>query len=464
MGSTRPGDRSYPATEEDLEHYRAAHAQLDEMRIPLLLDSRDPHQRLYVAAMDGTGNSLHDDKPENWSVVAKIHLQIESAKPLNVASGYVEGTFTQNGLARLPSKLIDGRFAHTFDERLETAYYDLCMQAKAWLDEDPQAQIRLLGVGFSRGAEGIAALERMVEQRGIRDPLGAELQRDSEGVVTRIKYADVPPLVPPGKTLQAALLYDPVQTGVEDEQRCLGPSTVSTLQISARDEKRNLFRASDHVPVGFSEDGRNLNVILPGAHSDKGDTYPERGLGTLSYNFGIAFINRTSDVPFLKPHALPDDPAQYVIHHSEKGMFGLYGTSGFDRDGLRDRVEDCSPDRGTQRKDPISPELESQIQRRTGGDFGTTPDSSLAPAMPAFSRSPTDAILDRALAAYGRDDGRTFSQVMSDYRQTPDAQAWERQQGEHVQQLREQAAQEQATREQAPAPEAPVHRAHALRM
>ncbi|MFZ5656510.1 MAG: phospholipase effector Tle1 domain-containing protein [Pseudomonadota bacterium] len=442
--------------------YRQAHAQLDDMRIPLLFDSKAPHQRLYVAAMDGTGNSMYDDRPEHWSVVAKIYRQIEDAKPANVASGYVEGTFTQDGMRRLPSKLIDGRFAHTFDERVETAYYQLCMQAKKWLEEEPNAQIRVMGVGFSRGAESIAALQRLVEERGIRDPLAAEVQRDREGLVTRISYADAPPLVPPGKTLQAALLYDPVQTGVEDEHRCLMPSTVSTLQISARDEKRNLFRASDHVPVGFSEDHRNLNLILPGAHSDKGDTYVERGLGTLSFNLGVAFINRSSDVPILKPQALPQDPSQYVIHRSETGMFGLYRTSGFDRDGLRDRVDDCSPEPGTQRKQPISPELESQIQRRTGRDFGTSPDPAVSPAMPGVSLAPADAVLDRALAAYGQ-DGRAFSQVMSEYRQTPAGQAWEQQQSEHVRALREQAAQEPATREQ-PMPGAPVHRAHALRM
>ncbi len=459
--------RPYPATAQDLEAYRSAHAQLDEMRIPLLLDSRDPHQRLYVAAMDGTGNSLQDDKQENWSVVSKIYLQVRDLRAqgiTHIAGGYMEGTFTQNGLLNVPEKLVDGRFAHTFDERVETAYYQFCKQAKAWLDEDPQARIRLMGVGFSRGGESIAALQRMIDERGIRDPDGADVRWNREGVATSITYADTPPLVPPGKTLQAALLYDPVQTGVEDEYRCLMPSTVSTLQISARDEKRNLFRASDHVPVGFSEDNRNLNLILPGVHSDNGDTYAERGLGTLSLNVGIAYINRTSDVPFLKPHALPDDPSQYLIHRSERGMFGLYRTSGFDRDGVRDRVDDCSPERGVQRKAPISPELESQVQRRSGRDFDGATEPAVAPAMPGFSRAPVDDILDHALATYGRGDGRAFSQVMDAYRQTSAGEAWEQQQGEHVRQLREQAAQEQAARELPAAPDAPALRAPAMRL
>jgi hypothetical protein len=59
-----------PATQEDLDTYRQAQAQLDRMRIPVLLPADDPHARLYIAALDGTGNSMLNDNPETWSVVA----------------------------------------------------------------------------------------------------------------------------------------------------------------------------------------------------------------------------------------------------------------------------------------------------------------------------------------------------------------------------------------------------------
>lgn len=77
----------------------------------------------------------------------------------------------------------------------------------------------MVGLGFSRGSEEAAALLRMIEERGIRDPDEARYSKDAEGLITRIEYADRPPLVPPGKTLQAALLFDPVATGAEDHDR-----------------------------------------------------------------------------------------------------------------------------------------------------------------------------------------------------------------------------------------------------
>jgi hypothetical protein len=181
MGSSQSGRRDGGvdvelAGEVGRDSYDAAENDVGHMRIPVLLQSDRPHERLYVAAMDGTGNSLFDDKQESWSAVAKIHLQVRALEDegvRNIATGYVEGTYTQNGLLKLPEKWSDGRFGHTFDERVETAYLQLCLQAKKWIEEDPRAQVRIAGVGFSRGAEEIAALQRMVHERGIRDPLGA---------------------------------------------------------------------------------------------------------------------------------------------------------------------------------------------------------------------------------------------------------------------------------------------------
>ena len=357
--------------------YRRAESDLSQLRIPVLVHEDRPHERMYVAAMDGTGNSMFDDNPDSWSVVAKLHMQVrglEDEGVSNIATGYVEGTYTQNGLLKTPEKWWDGRFGHTFDERVETAYLQLCEQAKKWLDEDPHAQIRVAGVGFSRGAEGIAALERMVHERGIRDPQGAKIERDAEGLVVRVDYADRPLLVEPGKTPQVALLFDPVSTGVEEHDRRLPPSTLTTFQISAQHERRDLFPSSEHVPAGFSEDYRNYNAWVAGAHSNIGDTYLRNGLGTESFNLGVEFLNRLSDQPYLEKRALPGDPDQYVIHRSDQHMAGLYGTKGFDRDGVRDHETDLAPDKlcrrgivdDCNRKEPIDEVLDAQVERRTG--------------------------------------------------------------------------------------------------
>ncbi|WP_299345398.1 DUF2235 domain-containing protein [uncultured Pseudoxanthomonas sp.] len=335
------------------ESYLRAEADLSRLRIPILLHADRPNEKLYLAAMDGTGNSMFDDKPEGWSVVAKIHQQVRELQDegvSNIATGYVEGTYTQNGLLSKPEKLLDGRFGHTFDERVETAYLQFCEQAKKWLDEDPQAQIRVAGVGFSRGGEGIAALQRMVHERGIRDPVGAKVVRDSENLVVGIQYADRPLLVEPGKTPQVALLFDPVSTGVEEHDRRLPPSTLSTFQVTAQHERRDMFPSSQHVVPGFSEDDRNYNARVFGCHSNIGDTYGRNGLGTLSHNLGVEFLNRLSDTPYLEKRPLPTDPDQYVIHRSDQHLGGLYGTRGYDRDGIRDQVDTLAVPAGRARR------------------------------------------------------------------------------------------------------------------
>ncbi|WP_083487870.1 phospholipase effector Tle1 domain-containing protein [Pseudoxanthomonas dokdonensis] len=422
------GVDTYPADAHDLASYSEAEAGLAEMRIPLLLRSGDPHERLYIAALDGTGNSMYDDKPGNWSVAARIHDQVNALNDkgiANISGGYVEGVYTQNGLLKLPSKMLDGRYAHTADERVETAYFQLCEQARVWREEDPQAKIRVAGVGFSRGAEEVSMLLRMVEERGIRDPTGARVVRDKEDLITGIQYANRPPLVPPGQTLQAAMLFDPVSTGMEEHDRRLPGSSMSTFGLIAEDERRNLFPASDQIPLGFSEDKRNYSVIVGGSHSDLGGTYLRNGLGTLSFNLGVSFLNRLSDQDFLQKQPVPTDPAQFVVHRSDQHMMGLYGTRNYDRDGLRDHVNQLAPasmcaDRAAQdcqRKEPINPLLEQQIERRTA--------PTTAPAAPAVEKSGLDELFERLYqGAFNRDD-RAMGAATAGYLQSADARPFQ---------------------------------------
>ncbi len=417
-GSRDGGVDAIPANQRDRDSYEQAGNALAEMRVPILVDSNNPHERLFVAGLDGTGNSMINDERENWSAVAKIYDQIERAKLPNIAAGYVEGTFTQEGTLRTPERLADGMFGHSFDERVETAYFQLCKQVKEWLAEDPEAQIRVAGVGFSRGAEQTAALLRMIDERGIRDPDGANVKLDRDGIIQKVEYADKPLLVEPGKTLQAALLFDPVSTGVQDEDRRLPGATLSTLQITADDERRDPFRANDHVPPGYSEDRRNLNVTVPGAHSDVGDTYTRNGLGTLSFNLGVEFLNRLSDRAFLQKRDVPDDPSQFVIHRSDQHMYGLHSTRGYDRDGVRDRVQDQSPQPGIQHKDPINPELDRQVERRTAPNL-------TGPAERAPPADNVDALFDRLSRGAMQGDDKAMSGAVVDYLRSPPGQQFQ---------------------------------------
>ena len=489
MGTTSKrvdGVEIYPADKHDLASYQQAGVNLDGMRIPIFLHSNNSHERLYIAALDGTGNSM-DGGQENWSAVARIHDQIEENKPNHVASGYVKGTFTQKGILHEPERLADGPFGHSFDKRIETAYYQLCKQAQAWLKEDPQAQIRVAGVGFSRGSEEVASLQRMVEERGIRNPDGAKVVPDYEHLVASIKYADAPLLVAPGKTMQAALLFDPVSQGVEEHDRRLPSSTLSTFQITAEDERRNLFKSNDHILVGFSEDNCNLNVVVGGAHSDVGNTYAMNGLGVLSQNLGIEFLNRLSDRDYLQKMDPPADPSLYVVHRSEQGMFGLYGTSSYTKDGLRDHVDQLAPvalcrnaePLDCRRKEPISAELEAHVERRTGPNRQRAPvlhdkyQDSVIPKPPSpAAESPAPStwhplfqqMTDAALSG----DARGIEMAGRSYAQSIEGQAWlgqGQQLNDALAQQAQQAEQEQQqAMQQAMASEAQTQRGPVMRM
>lgn len=439
MGTTRnhPNGTGISPDPHDLDTYRQANADLAQLRVPVLLHGDNPHERLFVAGLDGTGNSMTDDSPDNWSAVAKIAKQIRdihNSGENRIAGGYVEGTYTQNGVLNTPKRLLDGAFGITFENRVETAYFQLCVQAKAWLEEDPQAQIRVAGVGFSRGAEEVAALERMIHERGIRNPEGADYKVDKEKLITRIEYADQPPLVPPGQTLQAALLFDPVSTGVKEHDRSLPSSTVSTFQLTAEDEKSNLFKASDHIPPGFSEDQRNLNATVGGAHGDVGNTHPNGGLGARSFNLGVDFLNRLSDQPYLQKQAVPDDPALSVVHQPSRGLLDLFGTSGYDKDGLRDRNSDQSPQPGIQQKDPISPELERKLDRRTApAPTGSTPEQTFV-----------DSLFERLSRGAFEKDDKAMSAAVGDYLRSPAGEQFQADVAQQRQALDAQELQQQA--------------------
>lgn len=426
-----------PLIEVGHQRYKDAEEALAKLRVPLLLSSGRPHERLYVAAMDGTGNSMFDDKPESWSTVAKLHVEIrnlEDAGITSIRSGYIEGTYTQDGLVNVPTKLLDGRFGHTFDERVETAYFKLCVQAKEWMREDPNAQIRVAGIGFSRGAEEVAALERMIHERGIRDPEGANCRVNGEDLITRIEYADRPLLAPPGATPQVALLLDPVQTGVEEHDRRLPPSTLTAFQLTAENERRDLFKASMHVEPGFSEEERDLNLFRPGSHGNIADTHLRNGLGIENFNLSVEFLNRLSDTPYLQKRPLPTDPDQYVIHRSDQHMGGLYGTRGYDRDGIRDQVDTLAPERlcrravvdDCNRKEPIDEVLDAQFERRSG----VSPELTAKDAKGAVS-DPADRstwpglndLVERVSRAGAVKGGDPMSAVVSEYLSGP----WARQ-------------------------------------
>jgi len=340
MGGERHPDgvSTVPATASDLATFPDASRQLASFPAPLLRDGDAPDHRLFVAAFDGTGNSMYKDAPENHTNVARIAKQLEQAKDPTIGFGYVEGPGTQGGLGGV----IDQATGGTYEARMEEMYLQFIQQASTWLRDNPDADIRIAAIGFSRGAEQAAGFTRLVEERGIQDPRGMDVVRDRNGHIERLEPTR-PNLREPGTVIQAVGLFDPVGTGEpRDHDRRLPPSVVSGFQITADDERRNLFQSTRVMDPGVTDGGRFLNVTVAGAHSDIGGGYAQDGIGIRSGNLMIDYLNALSDEPYLAKREEPTDPARNVIHRSEEHQF-FYRTSIYDKAGMRGMQEELAP-------------------------------------------------------------------------------------------------------------------------
>lgn len=396
------GVQSRLATREELAHLQHAEARLTQLRAPLLLET--PRDRVFVVAMDGTGNNIYKDPPERRTLVGWFKKDVEALRHPAIAVGYTPGIGTQEDyLARLS----DGAFALTYQRRIEQAYLEFCVRSARWISEDPNVRIHLVGIGFSRGAELVPALQRMVHERGIRDPSGADVAYDSEGLLRSIRYADHPPLVPPGQTLQVALLHDPVATSLKSKARELPPSTVGALGFTALHESRGTFDATRHLPDGLSERGHIANFSVPGAHADVGGGYLVDGMGRRIYNMDIDYANALFGRPLLQKVAVPYDPRMYVVHSSDQHQYGIFSTDYYRESGQRrihaDLAPGCNATQQPCTRKPVDHDLAATAQwryvERGLAPGGTDPKMQAALAAIDTMHAREPSLLDRAAAA-----------------------------------------------------------------
>jgi len=417
MGGKRHPDgvATYEATPEQLQAFDQAGARLGEFDAPLLL-RENSDDRLFLAAFDGSGNSLYRDPPDRHTNVVWIYQQVLQANRQgrdNIAARYVEGVGTQGGLSGTVD-LITGR---TYQARLEEMYLRFIRQAKDWLDANPGADIRLASIGFSRGAEQAAGFTRLVEQRGIQNPERADVVRGRDGLIDRIVFT-APPLREPGSVVQAIGLFDPVGTGTPlRHDRRPASSVVSGYQLTAEDERRNPFAGTRITDPGITFDGRFQHDHLPGSHSDMGGGYEKNGLSIRAGNLMANYLNALAEEPYLALRPVPDDPAMNVIHRSEQ-HFALYRTSQFDRNGVRSHRDELAPPAlcriDCRDAEPRNEAMAASLQWR---QVAIAP----APAAPALAAS---GPVERMLEAARRDDARTIDLVSRDFLAGPAGQAW----------------------------------------
>lgn len=335
------------ATEEDLALYDEANRQLAQVETPILAGQNDPNKYVFFAVFDGTGNDRHNPS-EAPTGVAQIYAQIDDQIDAGwgdgrVAAAYITGAATREyGDDRYD--IIDGALGYTSDDRAETMYVEFCKQAAAWRDKDPNAEISIASMGFSRGAEEVALFTRLVEERGIVHPDSLQYETRDGGLVAAgsVTISEKPHrLVEPGQVPQAAALVDPVPEGqLENRDRRLAPSVISAVQLTARDETRDQFIGSQHLPLGLSDDNKSLNVVVPGAHADVGDGYYANGLGVRNTNFVKNYLNNLVDFDTPMLTLKPEDSrvkegSTNVIHDSAEHR-AVYSNELYRQDGVRD--------------------------------------------------------------------------------------------------------------------------------
>lgn len=434
----------YEGSPLQLQSFVTASADLSRFQAPVFVHANNPHERLYVALFDGTGNDYYKD-PEHATNVAKIYLQIAGRENEQIRAGYVPGPGTEDGYF---ARTIDGMDGHTYDTRVEEMYRKFIKQAWEWQQEDPHVQIRVVGVGFSRGAEELAGFARVVQERGVQDSAGAHYTMDAQGLVSGVEYT-APPLVPPGRVAQAVGLFDPVGTGepVKREDRRLPPSVISGFEIIAADERRRLFKSDHIIDPGMTADGRFLAVTVAGAHSDVGDGYHRNGLAIRSGNLMIDYINGFSDRPILQRQVEPTDPRMNVVHRSEHGMLLYELDYKVDRNSSNGYNERLVPKREALNvADPYNAEprdelLNSQFERQLVNPGEPVAQSGRAESM---SLGALSAQLDRMITAGQADDWSTFSRENAVFANGDAGLALMAGAGARVDWLELQAAQQQA--------------------
>lgn len=432
-GILSDGVRHDPATSR-LPVYADDRRQLEPFQEPVLLHTNNPHERLYIAALDGTGNDkIHD--PEHETNVGRISDQIKALKKSGnhrVGGGYVPGPGTQQHEPF--TRLLDGMCGYTVDERAEQAYKLFIDQAWKWRQKDPDAQIRIANVGFSRGSEEAVLLARLVEERGIQDPSGAKYTYDSHHQIKYIEYTK-PALVGPHQVAQAVAMFDPVGTGsAMHEDRRLPPSVISGIQLTALDEHRGLFKSDRVIDPGITPNGRFAGIYVPGAHSDVGGGYHRNGLAIRAGNVTIDYINGLSDVPILEKQPEPDDPRLNVIHHSQEGMW-LYRLApkinrlephGYNELEVSRRAIGHVPD--AYNAEPRDENLSRQFERHAMPN-GPVP-GALEPQI-EVPKSELDQWIDRMYLASQNPDNTVWDkaqhEVAQDYLRSPDGQQFQQQ-------------------------------------
>lgn len=356
MGSTLGLDRTTARkpTAEDNWQLANATARIAEMRVPKL-HGNNRHEHLYYAMFDGSNQTrdraVNAEEGRVRTAIGYFSDALEAEGPKHkIAVGYQTGVGREGSGLERAAGMLNGAGAV---EKVERQYQALCEQMAEWRKQDPQAQLRVVGMGYSRGGDQAAAFLRLVHERGVLMP-GSKNQY----------------LVSPGKTPQAAILLDPVASGeLEKTDRRMPASALFGVQVVSRDERRVGFESNPVLADGLSRDKRFLSVTVPGGHGDTAHGHARDAAAVRVENALVDVINGFSGKHVI--NNVPQSKGAYLMLHDTEwrvptSMNALLG----DKDpGSRDAQmslapgEKCAKEAAAcYRADPVDPALQRQFQ------------------------------------------------------------------------------------------------------
>ena len=308
------------ASPAEIARYTVVNDFVNNYQVHQQVDVSANMQRLYVATFDGTGNDL--SSIEKYSNPAIIDLILRNSNDENIEVRYSKGVGTSGQV----DKIYGGITGYGAEQIAEKSYQDFVDQLNEWIKSDPNTQISVALIGFSRGAATERHFANLIHDRGVPDQATAitttEFDLDTLEDVTTITYTQN--LIEPGQVkIAGMLLFDTVSTGLGSSLDLSIPSSVnSVLQLRAENEYRNLFDFDSILGEIQQHDPRLIELSLPGSHSDIGGGYGEGGVDVLSLAIAHNYLKKLgipiADIP---PEYQPGDTL--FIHDSSS----LYSTT-----------------------------------------------------------------------------------------------------------------------------------------
>jgi Ca2+-binding RTX toxin-like protein len=247
---------------------------------------------VFFAAFDGTNNTL-DNSPkanEQTTNVSQLWKQYNKLMDgdLSFGGNYYAGPGTPGTLTF--SSWLPLQVTQQVIDTAKTAYEEFKIQALEWILGHSGGSITVALTSFSRGDASAAIFSQMLYEQGLVDP--------STGDV----------LIAPGQIkVSAGVIFDPVTTGAAGNL-AFAPNVANVVNIRARNEYRQLFKASD-----YRNQPGVTNIEMLGNHCDIGGGY-DNGIGALSLQAATAFFQKAGlaigDVPAERQF----DPLQIFIH------------------------------------------------------------------------------------------------------------------------------------------------------